>query len=79
MKNLNTYINESADFSSNDKRNFKTVANQISKIVSNLSTWIESNDENEDSDTAALAHQLNNLAAQLRGELSEKVVFNFNN
>lgn len=80
MKTLNDYIvNESLSrkLTNNDKTNFATIADELDKITGDISDWMEENAENEDSDTAALAHLLSNVAAQLRGEWSDEIVFNF--
>ena len=79
MKALKQSINEGRlRLSSNDGRNFKAIADELEKITSRISDWIEVDEENENSDTATLAHTLSLLAAQLRGEWEDEVVFDFN-
>lgn len=79
MKTLQQSINEGRlRLSSNDKRNFKAIADELEKITNQISNWIEVDEENENSDTTALAHTLSLLAAQLRGEWEDEVVFDFN-
>lgn len=79
MKTLQQSINEGRlRLSSNDRRNFKAIADELEKITSQISDWIEVDEENENSDTVALARTLSSLAAQLRGEWEDEVVFDFN-
>ena len=79
MKALQQSINKCRlRLSSNDKRNFEAIADELEKITNQISDQIEVDEENENSDTAALARTLSSLAAQLRGEWEDEVVFDFN-
>lgn len=82
MKNIteSIRINEGVlrgRLTNNDKKNFAIVADALANIVSELSDWMEMDEENEYSDTADLAHSLSNLRDQLRGEWPEEITFNF--
>lgn len=80
MKSLTEKINETLKLnylSSDDETNFELVAKELDNITSEISKWMEQDKENESSDTAALAHLLSNVAAQLRGDWKEEIVFNF--
>lgn len=79
MKKLKDYvINESAlqgKLTDDDKKNFEIIANALDNITNEISDWMEKDEANEDSDTAAFAHQLSHVAGILRSEWPDEVVF----
>lgn len=83
MKDLKYTISESIvnetfssrQLTSDDKKNFHLIANELHKITAEVSNWLERDEKNEDSDTSSLAHQLSLLADQLEGEWDEEITF----